>query len=189
VAGPDSLTINGTPGDDTVNVTPTLGIGSFRSALGPTLDFTATPNTTVNGGTGGFDLVEINGTPAADTVTSAASAITVNGVGTVTIGTNMDRADLYTGDGNDNITLAAFTALPTQIFSGKGDDSITGSPQADLIYAGSGNDTIVSGDGADTIYGEDGNDTATGGIGSDTFFGGDGSDTFIWNPGDGSDVF
>ena len=94
LSGADSMTIAGTAGDDTTTVTPTLGTGSFRAALSPTLDFSSTPNTTVNGGAGGFDLVQIQGTSGPDTVTSTASAITVNGAGTVTIGTNMDRADL-----------------------------------------------------------------------------------------------
>jgi hypothetical protein len=196
--GGDALTVIGTLGDDTTEVIPTLGTGSFSAALSPQFNFISVPNTLVNGGGGGFDVVVIHGTAGPDTVTAAAAAITVNGAGTVTIGTNMDRADIHTGDGNDNITLTLFTALPTHIFAGDGDDIVVGSPQDDVIYGGAGNDILVGGAGSDRLYGEEGNDifgsltlTADGiaeDPGVDFNFGGPGFDIFFWEPGDGADV-
>ena len=90
------------------------------------------------------------------------------------------------GAGNDTVNVSAMQ--DATIYGGIGDDSITGSPLADLIYGGSGNDTIVSLGGDDTVYGDEGDDTITGGTGNDNLFGGDGSDRFIWNNGDNSDV-
>ena len=130
-------------------------------------------------------------------MTSTASAITVNGAGTVTIGTNMDRADLLTYDGDDTITLTTFTALPTQTFAGNGSDQVFGSTLPDLIYGGSGDDFLIGGGGNDIIYGEDGDDRfgdplvrdpAANDPGNDQFFGGSRFRQFFWDPGDGDDV-
>ena len=43
--------------------------------------------------------------------------------------------------------------------------------------------------GADTIHGNAGNDLAEGDSGSDVAFLGAGNDRFVWNPGDGDDIF
>src|SRR5207248_9436415 len=69
-----------------------------------------------------------------------------------------DALPISTFGGNDTITLTTFTALPTVIDGGDGDDQIAGSTQADLIYGGSGNDFIVGGGGNDIEYGGEGND-------------------------------
>jgi Ca2+-binding RTX toxin-like protein len=74
------------------------------------------------------------------------------------------------GEGADRIEIAsvsptaggsrAFTTA-TGILSGGGNDTIIGSPLADLIIGGDGNDTIDGGLGADAIDGKQGNDTVT----------------------------
>ncbi|SMP75586.1 Dockerin type I repeat-containing protein [Neorhodopirellula lusitana] len=207
----DNLTINGTALDDTTVVNPTgIGTGTFSSDASPAFEFRSFDNLTVNPGTGGFDLVEINGTEGVDTVTSTGDTVTLGG--DVTIGAGIDQLNLNTFDGNDNVDLDLTVAglkkvidvgagndsvdlsgvgidpADPIIFGGDGDDIIVGSPNVDEIYGGRGNDTIDAGGDDDTIYGEAGNDIVTGGTGSDSFFGGDGSDTFVWNQGDGSDV-
>ncbi len=53
-----------------------------------------------------------------------------------------------------------------------GNETITGSDEADIIEGGAGNDTISGGAGADTLYGDAGDDTITGGDGDDTLDGG-----------------
>jgi Ca2+-binding RTX toxin-like protein len=77
-----------------------------------------------------------------------------------------------------------------------GDDSIMGSPFADLLLGGAGNDTIdggggndtvIGGDGNDAIHGRGGNDSVAGGTGNDTIDGGGGKDTVTG--GDGNDQF
>ena len=72
------------------------------------------------------------------------------------------------GAGADRITLASVSpaagtdpnfTTATGILSGGGNDTIVGSPLADLIIAGDGNDTIDGGLGADQIDGKQGIDT------------------------------
>jgi Ca2+-binding RTX toxin-like protein len=74
-----------------------------------------------------------------------------------------------TGAGADRITIASVSPAATSdsfttatgILSGGGNDTIVGSPAADLIIAGDGNDTIDGGLGPDQIDGRQGIDTLT----------------------------
>ena len=218
--GASSLSVTGTAGDDTINVTPTAaGAGSFvRLGLGGSPQFTYTGvggSFTVDGGSGGFDTLGILGDDAADTVTSTVTTVTIKG-GTVTLGAGLDYLNISTFGGNDNVILTGLAiaktidagagndsvdlsaAVDATILGGDGDDTLIGSPAADLIYGGAGNDILIGGDGVDHEYGEAGNDqfgdlSLTGNgvaddAGNDFLFGGDGADTFIWEPGDGSDA-
>ncbi len=208
--GGSALTVTGTAGDDTINVTPTAaGVGSFvRLGLGgsPLFTYTGVAGAfTVGGGSGGTDVLGILGSEANDTVTSTATTVTIAG-GTVTLGTGLDRLDISTFGGTDNVLLTGLTiakvvdagtgndtvdlsaAVDATILGGSGDDSLVGSPAADVIFGGAGNDTLLGGGGNDVLNGDEGNDSALGGTGADQFFGGDGSDSFTWNPGDGSDT-
>ncbi len=218
--GASTLNVNGTSGDDTIDVTPTgAGVGSFvRLGLGGSPQFTYTGvggAFTVSGGSGGFDTLGILGDDAADTVTSTATTVTIKG-GTVTLGASLEYLNIDTFGGDDNVTLTGLAiaktidagagndlvnlsaAVDATIFGGLGDDTLIGSPAADLIYGGSGNDILIGGGGVDQEYGEDGNDQfgdlslAGNGVaddpGADFLNGGDGADTFVWEPGDGSDA-
>ncbi len=216
-AGGDTLTINGTTLNDATVVNPTgNGSGRFRSDGSPTFDFTGATAVTATGGASGFDSLTVEGTPGADTVTSAAGSVTLGG--TVTLGAGLDRFELFTFAGNDNIDLN-LTATPlakfvdagdgndivdmlgsvdADIFGGIGNDTLTGSPAADNIFGGPGNDVLIGAGGGDFLYGEEGDDllgnptAAANGVaddaGNDQFFGGPGSDRFVWEPGDGSDL-
>ncbi|MBB5207876.1 CHRD domain-containing protein [Chiayiivirga flava] len=69
------------------------------------------------------------------------------------------------------VVATSFTALATRsVDGGAGNDTIAGSPGADVLLGGTDDDTV------------DGNQ------GSDVLFLGDGDDTAAWQPGDGSDV-
>ncbi|MGX9962992.1 calcium-binding protein [Roseomonas sp. F4] len=68
---------------------------------------------------------------------------------------------------------------------GAGNDSLQGTPQADVIFAGGGNDAVNTGGGNDQAYGEAGNDFIHTGAGDDLAFGGSGNDTL--NGGAGAD--
>ena len=141
---------------------------------------------TVNPGVGGadFDHVIFNATEGPDLITSDADTLTLAGVliHTVTLGAGINRLDVNTFGGNDNVdldlqllglakvvdvgagndivNLAGVIVDPADptIFGGIGDDNIVGSPNPDIIFAGAGNDIIVGGGGDDTSHGEDGND-------------------------------
>jgi Ca2+-binding RTX toxin-like protein len=77
---------------------------------------------------------------------------------------------------------------PASLLGGEGDDTLTGSANADELDGGPGDDTLFGRDGNDSLVGGAGNDTLNGGRGLDQFFGGEGDDEMVWNPGDGSDL-
>ena len=58
----------------------------------------------------------------------------------------------------------------------KGDDTIKGSTQTDLLYGFDGNDTISGKGGVDSIYGGNGKDKLSGGGDGDLMYGGAGKD-------------
>lgn len=76
---------------------------------------------------------------------------------------------------------------PANILGGDGDDTLTGSSNADVLEGGSGNDTLFGRAGSDRLLGGPGNDTLIGGSGTDEILGEKGDDQIVWNPGDGSD--
>jgi Ca2+-binding RTX toxin-like protein len=103
---------------------------------------------------------------------------------------DLNTITFFMGDGDDTASASAqANAAISFLVSGlAGNDTLTGSPNADVISGGEGNDTILGLAGVDVIDGGAGDDTITGGPGSEpNQQGGDGNDTFIWNPGDGSD--
>jgi Ca2+-binding RTX toxin-like protein len=207
----DTLTINGTSIEDTTVIhAAQIGSGTFRSGRSPLFDFRSFTTVTVNGGTGGFDQVIINGTEGPDAFTSpAADAVALTGGVRVNMTAGgLERVDvnsfggndsivlgltdatltkfIFAGDGNDTVNVS--TSVDATIFGGDGDDLLVGSPAADTIFGGAGNDNISGLALIDTIYGDEGNDIIIGGTGNDNLFGGDGSDRFIWNNGDNSDI-
>jgi Ca2+-binding RTX toxin-like protein len=103
---------------------------------------------------------------------------------------DLNTITFFMGDGDDTATASAQAnaAIAFLVNGGNGNDTLTGSPNADVIAGGEGNDTIVGLAGVDLMNGGGGDDTITGGPGNEpNQLGGDGDDTFIWNPGDGSD--
>jgi Ca2+-binding RTX toxin-like protein len=87
-----------------------------------------------------------------------------------------------------------------------GDDSLTGSNEADTLLAyagadrlggrggdddlsgGTGGDTLIGGSGDDTLRGQRGADRLAGGRGDDVLVGGVGADTFVFGADGGSDA-
>ena len=96
----------------------------------------------------------------------------------------------FGGSGNDFIETGPGGNLGTvQVVRGGGNnDTIIGSPDADLLEGGSGLDTLFGrggddvlkgGIGADTLHGEAGNDRLEGGATRDLLFGGEGDDVIF----------
>jgi hypothetical protein len=197
-----TLTVNGTAGDDTYHVTPAgIGAGSFtRQGVGGSPLFTYTGvggGATFAGGAGGFDLLDVVGNASNNIVSASSSSVVMDG-SNVAVGSGIERLDVTTLSGNDQIFLTAFTAISnsTHVDGGDGDDTIVGTPFDDHIDGGAGDDILVGGSGGDTVLGGDGNDQfgdplvrdlAANDPGNDAFFGGAGSDLFFWDPGDGDD--
>ncbi|WP_058949016.1 calcium-binding protein [Acinetobacter bouvetii] len=105
---------------------------------------------------------------------------------------------LLTGtDSNDNLQNTNIVNAKNYIFSGDGDDQLTGNNHTDKIFGGEGNDTIYGrngddyldgGSGNDKLYGGNGEDTLIGGTGSDYLEGGSQGDTYIFSKGHGQDI-
>lgn len=75
-------------------------------------------------------------------------------------------------DGNDIIEVIVDGPSISYIDGGAGDDTITGSEQADVIVGGAGDDVIDGLGGNDWLHGGEGNDTIDGGAGEDLVVGG-----------------
>ncbi|MGC3992072.1 MAG: FG-GAP-like repeat-containing protein [Chthoniobacteraceae bacterium] len=155
-ASTGDISVLGTAGADTFSVTPT-GTNTASVALAGVNLAINTNNSgalIIDSQAGsGLDVLQIYGSDLADTITAAASSVTLTGgaTGTVTIGTGIGRLDIYALGGNDHVDLSALATLPTRIFGGDGNDYIIGSAQDDLIDGGSGSDVIHGGGGHNTL--------------------------------------
>ena len=179
-ASADTVTLNGTPGQDTFNIAAngTAVEATGLSALVRVINAELANDRIAVTGVGG-DTVNVNGTDAADTMQVLPSPVTnfvrvlVSGF-TAPVDVNGALSLSVNGlGGPDTITAAnglAALGIPLTLDGGDGDDLITG------------------GDGNDIIIGGAGNDTVSGGRGNDTILLGEGDDTVIWNPGDGRDT-
>jgi Ca2+-binding RTX toxin-like protein len=177
---PDAVTVNGTAGDDTFNISADGGavVVDGLAAQVRVKGFEPDNDRVAINGTAG-DVANVNGSDAADTINITPSPVAgfarVNIVGVLTSVDVIGVASLVVNGlgGPDTISgangLAALN-IPLTIDGGAGDDTING------------------GDGADLLLGGDDNDTIDGNRGNDTVFLGAGDDTFIWDPGDGSDT-
>jgi Ca2+-binding RTX toxin-like protein len=132
----DSVTVDGTNADDTINVSGDAS-GVAVSGLAAQVAIQHQEPT---------DALAVNGLGGNDAISAAALAaqainLTIDG-----------------GAGDD--TLAGSNGIET-LFGGDGNDSIDGNGGNDLAFLGAGDDSFAwdPGDGSDTIEGEDGFDT------------------------------
>ena len=178
--GDGSDTLSGGPGSDTMFFNGAAGNETFAlDAQGAGFRFTRDLGGIVMNATE-VEAVRLNTFAGNDSAT----------VGDLTGVANLDTITFFLGDGDDTATASAQAnaAIAFLVSGGNGNDTLTGSPNADVIGGGEGNDAIVGLAGVDLMDGGGGNDTITGGPGNEpNQMGGDGDDTFIWNPGDGSD--
>ncbi len=65
-----------------------------------------------------------------------------------------------------SLTFAAGTTIE-EVYTGDGNDAVTGDGAANLLWSGRGNDIVAGGDGNDTLIGHGGNDMVDGGDGDD----------------------
>jgi Ca2+-binding RTX toxin-like protein len=133
----DSVTANGTAGNDTVQVSGTAG--AF-SVTGLPASISATGVDTDNS-----DQLVIDTLAGNDVINAAGLAAGV-------------RLTIDGGAGNDTITGGAGDDT---LIGGDGNDVITGGRGNDIALLGNGNDTFVwnPGDGSDTVEGQAGTDT------------------------------
>jgi Ca2+-binding RTX toxin-like protein len=93
------------------------------------------------------------------------------GFGIVKI-TGSNKADTITVDQSNGSFF-----IPTAIYAGGGNDTVTGGDENDAIWGQGGNDLLLGGGGNDALYGMSGRDTLIGGAGADYLSGGTGKDS------------
>jgi Ca2+-binding RTX toxin-like protein len=129
-------------------------------------------------GDGAADIVTVNGSAAADQINIGSNGTTVV-VSGLAATTTIDHADpgldqlvIRSRGGDDVVNASSVQGANVELTldGGAGDDTLTGSGNADVLLGGAGDDSV------------------TGGRGNDLALLGSGDDGFIWNPGDGSDV-
>lgn len=79
-----------------------------------------------------------------------------------------DIERLWTGRGDDLVTIGARDWETREVDGGAGDDTLVGGDSHDVLRGGTGADLILGGDGADTLAGGSGADSLAGGAGFDT---------------------
>jgi hypothetical protein len=167
-----SLTVYGTPGDDTISVEPGSAGPPIQGRVSinnlERIDFANKETLVIDAGAGS-DAITVS-IPDANRPASL-TGVTVNADG---------PEDTFSG--NDRVTLLAlpltasgFTG-PVAVNGGPGDDDIDGSALAAgtpglTVTGGAGNDTLSGGPAADTLRGGLGNDTLVYSPGGDTFDG------------------
>ncbi len=153
----DNNTVNGFPPAFRPALIGTNGHDTIRGFGGNDIIFGLAGNDWIDGG---FGLDQMNG------------------------GAGFDTLDVrfFNGDYHLNMTtgvtnFAGETAVNFErVFTGNGNDIITGTSGNDHIYTGGGNDRVYGGLGNDLISGQDGNDILYGQAGKDRIFGGNGND-------------
>ncbi|MDR6667689.1 cadherin-like domain-containing protein [Rhizobium sp. 1399] len=192
--GDGNDTLNGDAGNDVLE-----GEGANDSLFGGDgddilLGQTGTDNLSGGAGndvlSGGSDQDTVRGDDGNDTVAGDADRAddTYDG------GTGIDTLDYSALAEVAEINLAAGSASGTEIGAdtianfeivraGAGDDSVTGSAEAEELHGNTGDDHLCGGDGADLVKAGDGNDVVTGDLdcAADSYDGGDGIDTLDYS--------
>jgi Ca2+-binding RTX toxin-like protein len=157
----DTVTVNGTNGNDKVNISGAILITGLPYQVGISGAEADKDSITLNG-LGGNDILD------SSKLLAGATPVALDG-----------------GAGNDTV-IGGINA--DVLFGGADNDVLKGAAGADALIAGEGNDVIDGGADNDDLSGNNGNDTVKGGAGNDIALLGAGNDLFIWNSGDGSDT-
>ena len=153
VAGPGTVTLTGTAGNDTL-ISGVTGVDTMVGGLGNDTYF-------VNSSSDVVTEAAVAGGGTADTVFASVNYSLSAGTAIEFLRANSAAGLKLTGN-----------AFSHGIFGGAG---------ADTLIGGVGNDTLSGGAGADILNGGAGNDVLNGGAGNDTLTGGAGSDVFQYS--------
>jgi Ca2+-binding RTX toxin-like protein len=170
--GPQMTIIVGTDGDDVL--VGTEGDDLILAGAGDDTIIAATGNDAIDAGAGDDTIVAQSG----------------DGDDIIDGGDDTDTLDMSSIDADVTVDLDAATARSVDtgndvvtnienVVTGSGDDTVTGSDDANVIDTGAGNDTVTAAAGADAIDAGTGDDTivAEAGDGNDIIDGGGGTDT------------
>ena len=162
VGGADDDVVTGDAGNDTlVVVNGQLGSAYTAGPAGVT-------GGSYDGGTGVDQLVVVRSHETAQAnITLAAGSVQL-GSGPLETVQNVETALLAGGSAGDVISAATFGGT-TVIYGHGGNDTLTGSAQADRIDGGAGDDTLKALGGDDTITGGGGSNRMDGEAGNDLY--------------------
>ncbi|MFN6951790.1 MAG: calcium-binding protein, partial [Albidovulum sp.] len=208
----NTITIDGTPGDDVVDISGLVSPHRivFRGAGGNDLivgilrpqDVIEMPAgvdpatagvttgadgmTTVSGPGGSVRFFAPHGLPGL-IAHGAAVADTWDGAGlSGTVGSIATGGESE----DENVQEAATGPTSEGVIRGTGgNDVLHGTSGRDVIDGGAGADMLFGDAGDDRIFGQGGRDWIDAGAGNDTVFGGGGADVFVASAGDGDDVY
>jgi Ca2+-binding RTX toxin-like protein len=199
-AGTDTMLFNGSPGDESFEISAEGERARlFRTPGNVTMDTDGVEVIDLNALAGADSIIvsDLAGTDVSDVTTDLAS-----GAGTddaardnITVqGTNVDDV-LVVGQSDSALQVAGIQATITVLGAASGSDqlavnALAGDDVVDasqvsagtasiVVDGGAGNDLLVGGDGDDTLNGGDGDDVLAGGPGFDTLNGGPGDNTLI----------
>lgn len=129
----------------------------IENVIGGSAADTITGNALNNRITGGDGADIINGGGGTNTIVETANANMILTNASLSIGgtaktlSNIQRAELTGGAGNNTLDASAFTLGGVTLDGGDGDDTLLGGTQGDTLIGGRGNDTLRGGAGND-IY-------------------------------------
>ena len=151
----------------------TLPVEANEDDFISTDDSTATGQRAADGSLPTSDFLKLN--PDSDLVDAGVELDSIDfegdapDLGAFEVGSESDSNSFDGTDGNDTLT----GTNNAEVFNGlKGND---------IIYGGAGNDSLKGDNGNDTMYGEDGNDYLVGGKGTDELYGDPGDDIFYYS--------
>ena len=196
----NTITINGTSGDDIVDISSLTSAHRivFRGEGG---------NDTIVGTLREQDVIDLPGTGDPIVTADAAGMVTVSrGGASVTFdGSNGIPGFVVEEDQYAQVAEVPYSGgaiMGTDdgeaLFGGDDADNVLALGGRDMIFAGDGNDNVLAGGGADMVFGDGGNDRLFGeggndfieaGAGNDFAVGGTGDDMFVATEGDGNDVY
>lgn len=170
---------------------PTTVTGRNLTALGR---FSARSTWRLRNGVGQTDVASANLTGYNSTPLFSQNYFLPGGTDTFVSSTFLGTHILDFGDGqkftkaentaNSSNSIASLSGTENYILRGaNGNDTLTGSAQADTLFGFDGDDILSGIGGADSLVGGNGNDNLLGGLGADTLIGGDGNDTLTGNGG------
>jgi Ca2+-binding RTX toxin-like protein len=170
---PDSTSILGSDGNETVTIALSAGLVSVKGLASQVTIAHAEA----------IDSLGVNAGGGNDSISAAS------------LGSTLSRVYLQGGTGNDKLTgHLGYNAIGggdgnDTLAGGGGNDSLEGGAGNDRFDGGAGNDGILGELGNDYLIGGTGNDFLIGGVGNDTITGGTGSDTVYYTDVvDGHDV-
>ena len=178
LAGEDLTGLQGTNGDDVINVSSSSGThvngrggnDTITGNVGNDTLHGGSGNDTLNGGAGDDVL---DGGTGADALAGGDGQDTADYSGSATGVT----ANLGTGSGSGGDAAGDTYSNIENLTGSAGDDTLTGDDNNNILSGLGGDDTLDGAGGDDQLFGGDGNDSLYVSEGNDVYDGGNGSDT------------